>query len=53
MHHNPGENAIRRHMSVIYRINIYACFITISVAHEVKNQRALAKRTCNVKWPRC
>ena len=27
MHHNSGENAIRRHMS--YRMNIYACFINI------------------------
>ena len=27
------------------RINIYACIITIKVPHEVKNQRALAKRT--------
>ena len=26
-------------------MNIYACIIDIKVPHEVKNQRALAKRT--------
>ena len=26
-------------------MNIYACFTNIYVPHEVKNQRALAKRT--------
>ena len=29
-------------------MNIYACFINISVPHEVKNQRAIAKRISQI-----
>ena len=35
-------------MMPLNRINIYACFVNIYVPHEVKNQRALAKRTSQI-----
>ena len=35
-------------MSSLDRMNIYACIINIQVPHEVKNERAIAKRTSQI-----